>query len=205
MLNGKRISTVSPMLVAGTLALLVATRFSTPRASSPRNPAPRWNAGLEGEPSPIAHELVNRTPTGSEDVQSVATPRGAGPASDSDLRSLLARVVEIDQGLVRTLESGADRAGHPLTRELESVLATIQEREGALPEILELLAPAAGGRLGLGDREQNGAVRAVYWLMVLGASRGGDVPLVLTRLEALLRLRNQFPEHASLFPLQLLG
>ena len=172
---------VSIVIAIGVL-LRLALRESPFEAS---RPAPQRDAAEQARPSEMPAAPVEPTST------RVAAEEPAAPAVEAGapgLRDLLARIADIEEALVAGHERGDARRADENHVELERVLAPILDDPTALIEILELLTPDAAGERRLDAREQYGAVRALYWLVVVNAGRGAERPMVLAILEALPRL-----------------
>lgn len=172
--------TLALVIPAGILLALIALWGSV--VSSEVHPPPSQETeGARPEPFPSPQTTLEARTAASEDPQQA-------PSLDVetlDLRELLRRVAAAEERIANSPPGVAGEVAQHLQASLEAAIEAILAEEAALYDILSWLRPHSDGSRRLSDQEEYGAIRALYWWIVVSAGSGAERPALMHILEAL--------------------
>ena len=132
-------------------------------------------------------------PTASERAP-ISSRTEAEAERPTSLRDLLLEIAAAEKAIVDAHGAFGGSPATDLLERLETALAPITDHDDRFEAVIALLAPNGEGERQLGERETYGAVRALYWGMVLATGRGAGKSRVLPLLVALPRIHDEVIE-----------
>lgn len=120
---------------------------------------------------------------------------GAPPAPEPEpqegdapgLRAIFLRIAAAEERIVASARVSGEPDAAPVA-DVEAAMSLLLADAASLEDVLTWLRPHSDGSRRLEDREEYGAIRALYWWMVISAGRGEARAVVLRILERLPEL-----------------